>query len=109
MHVAAVQLNIQWHDRPANHARVRQLLEKADIPAGTLVVLPEMFDTGFSMNTAATDPGAPSISEQFCRKLAAQMNVAILAGAVARADGGRLANEAVAFSPDGAELVRYRK
>jgi omega-amidase len=140
MNIAAVQLDIHWEDRPANHARVAQLIEQANVPAGALIVLPEMFDTGFSMNTAATDPGERSASEQFCRKLAAERNVAVLAGVVARtgATGGlsasasspeantggqaasgtqpgsktsdhRLANEAVAFSPDGSELVRYRK
>src|SRR5947209_8580977 len=109
MHIAAVQLDIRWEDRPGNHARVRQLLDRADLPAGTLVVLPEMFDTGFSINTAATDPGGQSPSEAFCRALAAERNVAVLASFVARATGRRFANEAVAFSPAGAELARYRK
>lgn len=109
MHIAAVQLDIQWEDRPANHARVRQLLDTVELPQGALLVLPEMFDTGFSMNTAATDPGEPSQSETFCRTLAAERNVIVLAGVVARAGNGRLANEAVAFAPDGTQLARYRK
>lgn len=109
MHIASVQLDIQWEDRAANHARVRRLLEQVELPAGALVVLPEMFDTGFSMNTAITDPGSGSTSEEFCRQLAAERNVAVLAGVVARTADVRLANEAVAFAPDGSELVRYRK
>ena len=109
MHIAAVQLDTRWEDRAANHARVRQLLASVDLPAGTLVVLPEMFDTGFSMNTQITDPGERSISEDFCRRLAAERNVAVLAGVVARTAEGGVANEAVAFSPNGNELVRYRK
>ena len=109
MHVAAVQLDIRWEDRAANHARVRELLKHVDLPAGAMVVLPEMFDTGFSMNTAVTDPGGPSSSEAFCRTLAAERNVCVLAGLVARVGNGQLANEAVAFTPDGRELARYRK
>lgn len=109
MNIAAVQLDIRWEDRPANHARVQQLLERVDLPRGTLLVLPEMFDTGFSMNTSATDPGADSTAETFCRGLARDRGVAVLAGLVARTADGRLANEAVAFSPDGDELARYRK
>jgi omega-amidase len=109
MHIAAVQLDIQWEDRPATHARVRKLLERAEIPAGTLIVLPEMFDVGFSMNTATTDPGADSTSERFLREMAAEKNVVMLASVVARTGEGKLANEAVAFSPSGEELVRYRK
>lgn len=109
MQVAAVQLDIRWEDRPANHARIRGLLERVDLAAGTLVVMPEMFDTGFSINTAATDPGERSASEDFCRALASERNVAVLASFVARTKEGRLGNEAVAFSPGGAELARYRK
>src|SRR5437588_678192 len=109
MRIAAIQLDIRWEDRQANHARVRRLLDNFDVPRDALLVLPEMFDTGFSMNTSATDPGAPSASEEFCRALAIERHVAVLAGVVARADGGKLANEAVAFAPDGTQLVRYRK
>jgi predicted amidohydrolase len=110
MNLAAVQLDIQWEDRPANHARVRQLLDRAEVPRDALVVLPEMFDVGFSMNTARTDPGEPSASEAFCRQLAIDRKVAVLAGCVARAGrSNKLANEAVAFAPDGSLLARYRK
>lgn len=109
MHLAAIQLDIHWENRPANHARVRQLVEQMELSRGALLVLPEMFDTGFSMNTAATDPGEPSASEAFCRQLAKEKNLTVLAGVVARAGRNQFANEAVAFSPDGAELSRYRK
>lgn len=109
MHVVAVQADIEWEKRKANHANVREMIVGAEVPAGSLVVLPEMFDVGFSMNTAATDPGDPSISEIFLRDLAIERKCAILAGVVARAANGKLANAAVAFGPDGSELARYRK
>jgi predicted amidohydrolase len=109
MKVFAVQLDIHWENRPANHANVREMIARAEIPAGSLIVLPEMFDVGFSMNTAATDPGDPSLSEAFVRELAIERKSAVLAGVVARAGGGQLANEAVAFGPNGLELARYRK
>lgn len=109
MQLTAIQLDIQWENREANHAHVRELVKQAKPAPGSLVVLPEMFDTGFSMNTAVTDPGEQSSSEVFLRGLAADHHVAVLAGVVARAEGGRFANEAVAVAPDGRELVRYRK
>jgi predicted amidohydrolase len=109
MQIAAVQLDIRWEDRAANHSRVRKLVQDAKLAPDTLVALPELFDLGFSMNAAAADPGEPSKSEAFCRALAAEQRVAVLAGVVARAEGGRLANEAVAYAPDGALLARYRK
>jgi predicted amidohydrolase len=109
MQIAAVQLDIQWENRPATHERVLRLLDGVELRPGALIVLPEMFDVGFSMDTAKTDPGEPSESEAFCRKLAADRNAAVLAGVIARAGDGKLANEAVGFSPQGNELVRYRK
>ena len=109
MKVAAVQYDIQWEDRAASHARVRETVAKADIKKGTLVVLPEMFDVGFSMNTAATDPGEPSVSEAFLSALAKENGVGVLAGVVARTSDGRFANEAVCFASDGKLLSRYRK
>ncbi len=47
-HAHLVQLNIAWHDKSVNHERVRQLLDKVDVQRGDLILLPEMFDTGFS-------------------------------------------------------------
>ena len=50
MRVLAVQTDIIWEDKPANHAVVETML--ADVPggvgAGSLIVLPELSDTGFS-------------------------------------------------------------
>jgi len=109
MQIAAIQFAIRWEDRAGSHARVQELLAQANVPKGALVVLPEMFDVGFSMNTAVTDPGEPSASDAYLRGLAREHGVAVLAGAVARTSDGRLANEAVAFDPEGRELVRYRK
>jgi len=63
MNAFCVQHNIIWEDKRATHARVRDLLRSADIPAGSLVVLPEMFSTGFSMNVLPSprvNPANPS-------------------------------------------------
>ena len=54
MNIAAVQLDIVWEDKPANFSRVRSLLAEARPAPGSLIVLPEMFATGFSMNLNVT-------------------------------------------------------
>ena len=109
MNLAALQLDIRWEDRPANHRRVRERVRQANLAPQTLLILPEMFDVGFSMNTAATRPEPPSISENFCIELAREFQIAVLAGVVTLTESGTLANEAIAFSSDGVELARYRK
>lgn len=56
--VHLVQCDTRWEDKLANFSHVDGLLSEARIPPGGLIVLPEMFDTGFSFNidrTADTD------------------------------------------------------
>jgi len=63
--VAAVQHDIVWEDRDANFARLEPMIGDAAAEGARLVVLTEMYSTGFSMDTAHTSepPGGPS--EQF--------------------------------------------
>lgn len=109
MQVVALQLDSKWEDKPANHAKVRARLAEADIAPRSLLILPEMFDTGFSMNVQVTAQDVDRATEQFLRDLAAEHQCAVLGGVVGPMMNGQASNEAVAFGPDGAELVRYRK
>ncbi len=53
-----VQLDIVWEDKAANRNRVKQLIEQTDLAVGDLIVLPELFDVGFTLNTSiAHDDG----------------------------------------------------
>ena len=109
MQIVAVQLNSVWEDKPASHQRVRELLASQPIKSNSLIVLPEMFDTGFSMNTSATGQTEANESESFLREMAKTHQAAVLAGVVSQSDENGVKNEAVAVAPDGTELVRYRK
>lgn len=109
MDVIAVQLDSVWQDKPANHAQVRKRLSSIDVPKNSLIVLPEMFDTGFSMNVSKTAQTDSLESETFLRELAAELDCAVLGGVVGPATDDVASNLSVAFAPDGSELVRYRK
>lgn len=103
MHVALVQLDITWQDKAANRAKVRDLT--ADIPGGSLVVLPEMFDVGFTMNSEIAVAGD---SAAFVAELARSWSSTVAAGVVVRdAQGPR--NACLIVGPDGVELGRYYK
>ena len=52
MKVCALQFDIAWENKAANFERVRELLDASPPEKKSLVVLPELFATGFSMNTA---------------------------------------------------------
>ena len=65
-----VQLDVVWEDRAGNFAKVSALLAKQSIPEGSLIILPEMFATGFSMDLAVTIEGAAAETESFLGELA---------------------------------------
>jgi len=109
MNLFAVQLDCVWEDKPANHARGRALLARTPPAPGSLVVLPETFATGFSLNTAVTRQGEPPEDEQFLASLARELQATVVGGVIGGRAGETPRNEAVAFAPDGALLARYAK
>ena len=109
MNIACVQFDIAWEKKEANCAKVLSLLNSTGIPRGSLVLLPEMFASGFSMNVAAIAEEPGGATEQFLAKTAREFGVYLLAGIVTRGANGLGRNECVTFSPSGALLARYCK
>jgi len=109
VNVTALQHDIAWEDKPSNFAKVRRLLTEAKPCKDSLVVLPEMFATGFSMNadTIAEDYGGST--EQFLAGLARGFGVCLIAGAAMRGRDGQPRNKALVFSPAGELLAFYAK
>ncbi len=109
--VYAVQFDIIWEDKAANHAIVEGMVEQAAPPRGSLVVLPEMFDVGFSLNTGATaEQVTGGASESWCAAAARRWGVYLQGASVQRPDpDGKATNDAVAFDPDGELICRYQK
>lgn len=104
MNLLALQWDVVWEDRPKNFEIVERLLEGARPAPGTLIVLPEMFATGFSMNHGITDEPDDGPTREFLASLARKYDCALLGGRVC--DGK---NEALAVSPEGNTLARYAK
>ena len=109
MKIVAVQLDIQWQEKARNHQRVLELLGGSSIEPGSLIVLPEMFDTGFSMNLQVTAQSEQRESEALLQSIAHRYQATVLGGVVGPIVDGRASNQAVAFAADGRELVRYQK
>ncbi len=112
--VIGCQYDIAWEDREANFARVRELLEavrREEASRGALIVLPEMFSTGFSLDVDVTAEPETSPSQAFLGELAAAHEAAVLGGFVTRSEvsdrHGR--NELRVIDPSGDELARYQK
>jgi omega-amidase len=109
MNVVCIQFDIAWEDKPANFAAVRGLLAQTSVPPGALVVLPEMFATGFSMNVAAIAEGPDRPTEAFLAETASTLGAFVLGGVVTRADDGRGLNQALLVGADGRAIGRYTK
>jgi len=109
MKLYCVQSDIIWENKRANFARVQTLLRALAPARNSLVLLPEMFATGFSMNAAATQEGQGGETEQFLKALAMELGVFLMGGLVAAISPSRGRNQAVVFSPDGKEVARYSK
>lgn len=103
--LALVQADLAWERIDDNLERMRQHL--AALQGVRLVVLPEMFTTGFSMSAQSVCEPMDGKGVAWLRETAASMRADVV-GSLAIADGGRFFNRLVWAQPDGS-LHRYDK
>jgi omega-amidase len=109
MMVYGCQLDIVWENKLENFRRVDQLLSKRRISPGSLVVLPEMFATGFSMHASDISESKNGLTVGFLRLLARKHRAYVLGGFVRRGPANKMFNEAICLSPSGKSVARYDK
>lgn len=109
MKVYCAQLDIVWEEREANYAKVRGMVANARPEAGSLLVLPEMFSSGFSMNVAKVKEESPSRTEGVLAEVAREHGIFIVAGLVTEGVDGKGRNEAVVMDGEGRVILRYTK
>ncbi len=94
--ITLVQADQAWEDREENFKRYDALLKNQD---SDLFVLPEMFQTGFSMNTSLCER-MNGISIQWLRERAAMYNAAFYTSLMIEENGAHF-NRGVFVHPDG--------
>jgi predicted amidohydrolase len=109
MNVIALQFDIAWENKRANFETVRRLLTKAAPEKNSLVALPEMFATGFSMNAGTIAEAYGGETEAFLSATAKQFGIYLIGGAAMRGRDTRARNKALVFAPDGQLLAFYAK
>lgn len=99
LRVTAVQSELAWHDAAANRRHFERLLQPL---AGQtdLIVLPEMFTTGFTMAAEQVAEAAGGPTVDWLRKMAASVQ-ATVAGSIVTQDRGRYFNRLIWMRPDG--------
>jgi predicted amidohydrolase len=109
MKVAAVQHDIVWEDPNANFEHLAALIANAANVGARLIVLTEMYSTGFSMDAAKIAEPPGGASTQFLVQQARMHDVWVCASVPELAPGAdRPFNQLVLAAPDGA-LIRYAK
>ena len=98
--ITIVQADLSWEDKKGNLLHFDQLLQQVD--STDLILLPEMFSTGFTMNTSlAEDMIGESVA--WMKTKAKEKNAAI-AGSIIISEGNKVYNRLVWMNPDGTQL-----
>jgi omega-amidase len=97
--IAGIQSNLHWENPTANLAMFEEKI--ANLPADTdIIVLPEMFTTGFSMSSASlAEP--PKLHTHKWLAMIAQQRQALVMGSYIVNDGGHYFNRLLAIEPNG--------
>ena len=99
LRVTCVQCRLHWEDKTVNLRHIGDQISDLEGQAD-LVVLPEMFSTGFSMRAAELAEPMDGHTMNWMAEQARCIN-AVLTGSFIAADGGRFFNRLVWMHPDG--------
>lgn len=97
LRVTLVQADQIWEDPEANFENYRRLLHDVDTD---LILLPEMFQTCFSMNLGLAKPYEGNVAIDWIKNVAAEKKAAIYTSLMVQV-GDRFFNRGVFVTPDG--------
>ncbi len=110
MKIALVQLDIVWESKKINCERAEGFIKKASHEKCDIVVFPEMFNTGFSMNVSTIAEDEDDETASVLSDMAKRYEVNLIAGFPAKAfDDEKGENTAVIFGRKGELIARYVK
>jgi predicted amidohydrolase len=98
MKIALLQTDIIWEDKAANLEKLERLIET--VPKNTdIVVLPEMFNTGFSMDPERLSEEPEGITSHWMGKMAEKGNFGLCGSYIVR-ENDHFLNRFLFVSPD---------
>lgn len=104
--IALVQTDLHWENVTANLASLEEKIAALEEPAD-VIVLPEMFNTGFTMNISLAEP-MNLTTTRWLRQIAGQTN-ALIIGSFAVSESGRFYNRLLCMRPDGSYLKANKR
>ncbi|HYJ37803.1 MAG TPA: nitrilase family protein [Chitinophagaceae bacterium] len=97
--VTLIQSNLHWEDKSANlqllEEKIRSVKERTE-----LVILPEMFNTGFSLNPEKLAETMDGTTLEWMKRISSEKNI-ILTGSLIVQEGGNYYNRLVWMLPNG--------
>jgi len=102
--IGIVQFNQKWEDKQANFDRVQNLVDASGVI--DLLLLPEMFHTGFTMNVSLAETMVGD-AVTFLKSLASKKSCAVYTSFICE-ENGQTFNRGVFVKPDG-EVSIYDK
>ena len=110
MKTALIQLNIAWESKKQNHEKARAFIEKASKDGCDLVVFPEMFNTGCSLNTEITTEVENGETDRLLSSMSKKFSINMIAGyAIKYSDRQAVRNTAAVFDRKGRLVSRFTK
>lgn len=109
MKVALIQMDIKWEDKKANIEKTRILIKMSVEQGCRVIALPEMFNTGFSMNalSLAEDMKGETVKE--LSAIASEHKIYIIAGIPTLWNATISKNTALVLDPEGKIIATYNK
>ncbi|MFH0843130.1 MAG: amidohydrolase [Bacteroidota bacterium] len=99
MKISIIQLNLAWEDKTANFREIERLMSDVD-PDTDIVILPEMFTTGFSMNPEKLFEEPLSETYRWLLNLAVKGKYGICGSYIVK-EKGRFLNRWIMVTPEG--------
>lgn len=101
LHLALVQCRLEQENKGHNLAHLEEMLEGLNGSGVQLVILPEMFNTGFGTDAARLAEPLNLHTWKWLQQMAKRLN-AVITGSLAVQDEGHYYNRLVFMYPDGA-------
>jgi len=100
--VCQVQADLKWEDIDANLQMLDNMLEQAETDTD-LVVLPETFSTGFTMDSGKLAEGEDGLAVLWMKRVAKQKQCYVTGSIIYREKDGAIYNRLLWVSPEGIE------
>ena len=103
LHILGIQSTIAWENPEANRVNFEKQIREGfkKFPETDLVVLPEVFTTGFTMNLSKIDSWESRETLNWMTRLSSELNVGVTGSVAFRFEDGTGRNRSLFVRPDG--------